>query len=229
VTTGSDVTPFGIQGSYTDATRLIYLINRYYDPSTDQFLSIDPLLRVTDQPYLFTGDNPLNRTDPLGLGPQADAALLGALKALLARETALKKNATKANLAAVNVLSSRVLTDESVVNSDNEQAMRVATGTGTTEVPSQVASAQSEQSAASVCEAQASDIIKDGSFAGSITSLGAGGISGGRTLLKMLLDGPGEEAAADTAPETEGWSTLFYGAAILVVSLVGGISRAATC
>jgi hypothetical protein len=147
----------------------------------------------------------------------------------LARETALKKNATKANLAAVNVLSSRVLTDESVVNSDNEQAMRVATGTGTTEVPSQVASAQSEQSAASVCEAQASDIIKDGSFAGSITSLGAGGISGGRTLLKMLLDGPGEEAAADTAPETEGWSTLFYGAAILVVSLVGGISRAATC
>jgi uncharacterized protein RhaS with RHS repeats len=42
-------------------------INRYYDPATDQFLSIDPDVATTDQPYLFTGDDPLNATDPLGL------------------------------------------------------------------------------------------------------------------------------------------------------------------
>ncbi len=42
-------------------------INRYYDPTTDQFLSIDPALMVTDQPYMFTNDDPLNATDPLGL------------------------------------------------------------------------------------------------------------------------------------------------------------------
>jgi hypothetical protein len=42
-------------------------INRYYDPATDQFLSIDPDVASTDQPYVFTNDNPLNATDPLGL------------------------------------------------------------------------------------------------------------------------------------------------------------------
>ena len=42
-------------------------IDRYYDPSTDQFLSIDPLLAKSGQPYaFFTADDPLNVTDPLG-------------------------------------------------------------------------------------------------------------------------------------------------------------------
>ena len=35
-------TPFGFAGGYTDPTGLIYLINRYYDPATGQFLSVDP-------------------------------------------------------------------------------------------------------------------------------------------------------------------------------------------
>jgi RHS repeat-associated protein len=67
ITSGSRVTPFGFQGSYTDSSGLIYLVNRYYDPSTDQFLSIDPKVAQTDQPYVFTNDNSLNATDPLGL------------------------------------------------------------------------------------------------------------------------------------------------------------------
>ena len=66
VSSGSKVTPFGSQGSYTDSTGLIYLINRYYDPTTDQFLSIDPDVAATDQPYVFTNDDPLNAEDPLG-------------------------------------------------------------------------------------------------------------------------------------------------------------------
>jgi RHS repeat-associated protein len=65
--TGGAVTPFGFQGSYTDSTGLIYLVNRYYDPTTDQFLSIDPDVAQTDQPYVFTNDDPLNAEDPLGL------------------------------------------------------------------------------------------------------------------------------------------------------------------
>lgn len=72
ITAGSDVTPFGFQGSYKDSTGLIYLINRYYDPSTDQFLSIDPDVATTDQPYVFTNDDPLNAEDPLGLGIGSD-------------------------------------------------------------------------------------------------------------------------------------------------------------
>jgi RHS repeat-associated protein len=66
VRAGSDVTPYGFQGGYTDPTKLIYLINRYYDPATDQFLSSDPMVATTGQPYAFTGDDPLDGTDPLG-------------------------------------------------------------------------------------------------------------------------------------------------------------------
>jgi RHS repeat-associated protein len=64
---GTDVTPFGFQGGYTDPSGTIYLINRYYTPKTDQFLSVDPDLSQTGEPYAFTNDDPLNLTDPLGL------------------------------------------------------------------------------------------------------------------------------------------------------------------
>jgi RHS repeat-associated protein len=67
IESGGIVSPFGFQGSYTDASKLIYLINRYYDPNTYQFLSVDPKVATTLQPYAFVGGDPLNATDPLGL------------------------------------------------------------------------------------------------------------------------------------------------------------------
>ncbi|MGA8725421.1 MAG: RHS repeat-associated core domain-containing protein [Acidimicrobiales bacterium] len=48
----------------------IYLVNRYYDPSTAQFLSIDPLVATTGQPYQYAGDDPVNGSDPSGLSGQ---------------------------------------------------------------------------------------------------------------------------------------------------------------
>jgi hypothetical protein len=42
------------------------LLDRYYDPSTDQFLSVDPDVGETGQPYAFTNDDPVNESDPLG-------------------------------------------------------------------------------------------------------------------------------------------------------------------
>ncbi len=60
-------TPFGFAGQYTDAeTGLQYLRARYYDPTTSQFLSVDPLVDTTGQPYAYTTDNPLNLVDPTG-------------------------------------------------------------------------------------------------------------------------------------------------------------------
>lgn len=49
-------------------------INRYYDASTDQFLSIDPFVAETNQPYVFTNDDPLNAEDPLGDAMSASEA-----------------------------------------------------------------------------------------------------------------------------------------------------------
>jgi len=60
-------TPFGFAGGYTDPTGLIYLIGRYYDPSTGQFLSVDPAVSITGQPYSYAGDDPVNQSDPSGL------------------------------------------------------------------------------------------------------------------------------------------------------------------
>jgi RHS repeat-associated protein len=67
-TTGglSSYTPFGYAGGYTDPTGLSYLIHRYYDPSTGQFLSVDPLVDETTRPYAYADDDPVNAKDPGG-------------------------------------------------------------------------------------------------------------------------------------------------------------------
>jgi RHS repeat-associated protein len=44
-----------------------YLRARYYDPTTGQFLTRDPLEAITGQPYSYAQDNPVNGTDPTGL------------------------------------------------------------------------------------------------------------------------------------------------------------------
>jgi len=66
--TGTATTPFGYAGEYTDAeTGLQYLRARYYDPATSQFLTRDPLVATTGQPYAYAATDPLNLTDPSGL------------------------------------------------------------------------------------------------------------------------------------------------------------------
>ncbi len=66
-TTGTWTTPFGFAGGYTDPTGLIYLINRYYDPATGQFVSVDPYAWLSGQSYGYAENNPSNNSDPLGL------------------------------------------------------------------------------------------------------------------------------------------------------------------
>jgi RHS repeat-associated protein len=66
--TGTATTALQFDGQYTDAeSGLQYLRARYYDPSTGQFLTLDPLVSLTGQPYEFGGDNPVNTLDPSGL------------------------------------------------------------------------------------------------------------------------------------------------------------------
>jgi hypothetical protein len=45
-----------------------YSVRRYYDPQTGQFLTVDPAVDQTGQPYAYVNGDPVDATDPLGLG-----------------------------------------------------------------------------------------------------------------------------------------------------------------
>jgi RHS repeat-associated protein len=64
---GAATTPLGYAGQYTDPNGLQYDRARYYDPTTGQFLTRDPLQAYTGEPYGYAGNNPLSNTDPTGL------------------------------------------------------------------------------------------------------------------------------------------------------------------
>jgi RHS repeat-associated protein len=58
-----------LAGEYTDSeSGQQYLHARYYDPSAGQFISRDPAVAATREPYAYTIDSPLNGSDPSGLG-----------------------------------------------------------------------------------------------------------------------------------------------------------------
>ncbi len=62
-----DSIPLGYDGQITDPeTGLIWMGARRYDPNTAQFLSSDPALSVTNNPYTYTEDDPENAADPSG-------------------------------------------------------------------------------------------------------------------------------------------------------------------
>jgi RHS repeat-associated protein len=64
---GTATTPLGYDGQLTSSdTGLIYLRARVYDPATAQFLSVDPAVMSTQEPYAYASDNPTNAADPSG-------------------------------------------------------------------------------------------------------------------------------------------------------------------
>ena len=66
--TGTATTPLGYDAQYTSSdTGLIYMRARVYDPSTAQFLTVDPLVSRTLAPYSYAGDDPVNEQDRTGL------------------------------------------------------------------------------------------------------------------------------------------------------------------
>lgn len=54
--TGTSTTPLGYDAQYTSSdTGLVYMRARTYDPSTAQFLTRDPWVALTGEPYSYTG------------------------------------------------------------------------------------------------------------------------------------------------------------------------------
>jgi RHS repeat-associated protein len=73
---GTATTPLGYDGQYTSAdTGLIYLRAREYDPATAQFLTVDPAMAVTEAPYTYAEDNPINQQDRTGLSSEGEVCL----------------------------------------------------------------------------------------------------------------------------------------------------------
>ncbi|HUY86144.1 MAG TPA: RHS repeat-associated core domain-containing protein, partial [Acidimicrobiales bacterium] len=90
--TGTDPTPFGFAGGYTDPTGLIYLVARYYDPSTGQYLTVDPAVRQTQQTYEYAAGDPTNFLDPSGLFPVSEAGISCKPKGAVIKCTASTKH-----------------------------------------------------------------------------------------------------------------------------------------
>ncbi|MGI8824587.1 MAG: RHS repeat-associated core domain-containing protein [Chloroflexota bacterium] len=117
--TGSVANPFKYAGQYTDAeSGLQYLRARYYDPSTQQFLTVDPLTAETGQAYSYAGDNPVNAVDPSGLCAQyartvnlSRAQLANArLICKIARHARLSRGRAREMVAAAMMESSLIAT-----------------------------------------------------------------------------------------------------------------------
>jgi RHS repeat-associated protein len=48
----------------------VFLNNRYHDPQLGTFISVDPLIAITGEPYLYASGNATTLSDPEGLAPQ---------------------------------------------------------------------------------------------------------------------------------------------------------------
>ncbi|MDB5335766.1 MAG: hypothetical protein JWN70_1385 [Planctomycetaceae bacterium] len=65
---GSAVSAMAYTGNLTDSdTGLVYLRARDYGPASAQFITVDPAVDSTPQPYTYVANNPLQLTDPTGL------------------------------------------------------------------------------------------------------------------------------------------------------------------
>jgi len=60
-------TSFAFGAGYLDASNLTYLVHRYLDNETGQFISVDPLVDQTREAYVYAGDGPIANIDTNGM------------------------------------------------------------------------------------------------------------------------------------------------------------------
>jgi len=69
---GTATTPLGYDAQYTSSdTGLIYMRARTYDPTTAQFLTRDPWVVITGEPYSYLADNQTPTAPPTASAPSA--------------------------------------------------------------------------------------------------------------------------------------------------------------
>jgi RHS repeat-associated protein len=78
---GTAVNDKAFLGETTDpATNLVYLNARYHDPSLGTFISVDPLVTATGEPYTYGSGSPTTLSDPSGLIGMGNTCVAGAAK-----------------------------------------------------------------------------------------------------------------------------------------------------
>ncbi len=97
----NSLTRFGYGGSYQDDTGLYFLVNRYYDQGTGQFISVDPDFTGTGEAYVYAGDNPVMAVDYLGLCGGIFSVVCGAYDAT----AGLVKSAASSAWGAIRIAS----------------------------------------------------------------------------------------------------------------------------
>lgn len=199
------------------------MINRYYDPSTDQFLSLDPDVATTDEPYVYSGDDPLNAEDPLGLSP-ATVALGDAQTDLAAREAAAALNPDAANLAAVRALQEREASALRTVTSQSTGASESSASITPNQAVRAYVSAASNYNARI---AQAGGIARDTGITGGMPSVAIPGLHSAWDFIKGMDKSP--EAVAEEDPETGIPFVLTVGPAILIGGGLAAVIRATLC
>lgn len=92
---GTSTNSFQYTGREEDGTGLLYYRARYYHPMMQRFMSQDPLKLAAGETnfYVYVGNGPLNRKDPLGL---YEADVHYHLTLLLARQVGFDRGAAKA-------------------------------------------------------------------------------------------------------------------------------------
>lgn len=155
--------PLGFNGQYTDPeTGLIYLRARYYDPQNGQFLTVDPAVSITGQPYAYAGNNPVTNMDPLGLWGWADTWDVVGLASVGLAIVAL--TATGVGAASDFVTAGA----EAAMGADLAASMTAEAGAGAAEA-SEIADAAS-------VAARAARIAQAASKVGNIADAGAKGL-----------------------------------------------------
>jgi RHS repeat-associated protein len=66
---GTVPTTTGFLGKHEDGSGLTHLEHRDYDPTTGVFITVDPLVASTGDPYSYAAGNPTTLSDPTGLSP----------------------------------------------------------------------------------------------------------------------------------------------------------------
>ncbi len=77
---GAGVDDHGFLNHINDV-HLTYLNNRHYDPTTGVFVSVDPLVTKTMQPYIYGAANPITYSDPSGLDPDTSSQVRSQVEA----------------------------------------------------------------------------------------------------------------------------------------------------